>query len=98
MEIRELVEKTFRLKILRNNLEIISDELRAEDVAKANEDNNKDRCGLDYEASSPHINDAINSINFGLKQIYEGIAFLEAAHRQSIRFREPKEDKTSESK
>ena|ERR1700674_4724856 len=95
MEIRELVEKMFKLKILRNHFEVIAAEIELE---HEHDKDNKDRMGLPFSVESNSLNDAVYSLGHGLNYINEAIARLEAAHRRSIRFKEVKqsEDKKTE--
>jgi|ERR1035437_6438618 hypothetical protein len=102
MEIKELVDKTFKLKILRNHLENMVNDLN-DQITRERDD--KDRCGLPFDAELDQVSDGTRAIGYGLKQINEGISYFEAAHRQSIRFKEvkqsedkPEEDQTKEDK
>ena len=103
MEIKELVDKTFKLKILRNHLENMTNDLN-EQVTRESDD--KDRCGLPFDAELDQVRDGARALGYGLKQINEGISLLEAAYRQSIRFKEvtqsedkkPEQDQTKEDK
>lgn len=95
MEIRELVDKTFKLKILRNHLEIIIEDLNDE---CQKEKDNKDRCGLPFDADMRSVDDSLSTLHYALKQLNEGISYLEAAHRRSIRYKEPTEEKPKQEK
>lgn len=92
MEIKSLVAYTQELKLLRNKIEIIAYDLKEQ---SENDKDNADRCGLSFSVHNEGMGDAVHDLNYGLKQINEGIATLEAMHRLSIRFKEQKaaEDK-----
>jgi hypothetical protein len=98
MDIKTLVDYTQRIKLLRNNLELIASDISDEFEA---DKENQDRMGMPYTAELNGFSDAIHNLNYGLNNVNEGIAKLESIHRRSIRFKEQqtndkKEDKKEE--
>lgn len=92
MEIKELVAHTQKIKLLRNELEVIVYDLK--EHAETEKDN-ADKCGFSFSVLIEGMGDAVNNFSYGMKQINEGIATLEAMYRRSIRLKAEKkaEDK-----
>lgn len=98
MEIKNLSGRIQELKRLRNLIELEYDGLMEAGKEAGKEADNQFRAGLEFScpADVEGLNDGANSIKYGLKQFNEGISFLEAAYRRSVRFR--KEETIKETK
>ena len=94
MEIKTLNAHIQEFKRLRNLIELEYDNLMDEGKKITQEADNQDRCGLIYECpiDTEGLNDGAHSISYGLKQINEGIAFLESAYRRAVRFKKEKSE------
>jgi len=88
MEIKELVDYTQRIKLLRNELEFISIDL----MERHEQDkDNQDRMGLPFDIKDSKLDDVASKLDYGLADINTAVALLEMVYRNSVRLRKQEE-------